>query len=321
MQLVVWFEPERVGYAGSTSFSQPVLADTHSEWLLPGGSHGAYFNLGNPEAQRWLTDHLSSVIQKQKIDWYRMDFNGVGPLPAWRQRDALEKQQTGKWREGMTENLYVQGLLALWDGLRERNPRLRIDSCASGGRRNDLETMRRSVPLLRSDFEFPEMKNVVAGNQALTFGLSFWLPFYGGGSRWNDPYGYRSCYMPSFGMIAADPKTWKSAYDEARIVGPHMLTGDYYPLTPYSLSHEDWIAWQFQSPDCNEGIVQAFRRPQAGAETLTVQLRGLDPKQRYAVRNLDGGTEIRGGAELMEGFPITLRERPAAAVLVLKRVP
>lgn len=30
-----------------------------------------------------------------------------------------------------------------------------IDSCASGGRRNDLETLRRAVPLLRSDLLAP----------------------------------------------------------------------------------------------------------------------------------------------------------------------
>ena len=48
-------------------------------------------------------------------------------------------------RQGITENLYVQGHLAFWDEFRRRNPYLRIDSCASGGRRNDLETIRRAV--------------------------------------------------------------------------------------------------------------------------------------------------------------------------------
>lgn len=37
----------------------------------------------------------------------------------------------------------MQGYLAYWDELRRTNPDLFIDSCASGGRRNDLETMRR----------------------------------------------------------------------------------------------------------------------------------------------------------------------------------
>ena len=106
MQLVVWFEPERVGYTNSAAnaYSQPVLATEHPDWLLPGGSHGSYFNLGNPVALAWLTDHLSKVIETQKIDWYREDFNGAGPLPVWRGHDAREKARTGKWREGLTEN-------------------------------------------------------------------------------------------------------------------------------------------------------------------------------------------------------------------------
>lgn len=322
MQLVVWFEPERVAYINSASraYSQPVLATRHPEWLLPGGSHGAYFNLGNPAALAWLTAHLNGVIQRQKIDWYRMDFNGAGPLPVWKAHDAREKDRTGRWREGLTENFYAQGLLTLLDDLRTRNPTLRIDSCASGGRRNDLETMRRAVPLLRSDFELPDMENVVAGNQGLTFGLSLWLPFYGGSSRWNDPYGYRSCYMPSFGMISADMQTWKTAHDEVRIVGPHMLMGDYYPLTPYSVNQKDWIAWQFHRRDLNVGVVQAFRRPETTDDSLTIQLHGLDPRQHYRIENLDGGHEVRTGEELTRGHVITVREKPGAAVLVIKAV-
>jgi hypothetical protein len=55
-------------------------------------------------------------------------------------------------RQGMTDNLHVQGYLAYWDALRRRRPNLVIDSCASGGRRNDLETMRRAVPLHPTDY-------------------------------------------------------------------------------------------------------------------------------------------------------------------------
>ena len=98
------------------------------------------------------------------------------------------------------------------------------------------------------------------------------------------------------------------------------MLGDYYPLTPYSLDKTSWIAWQFHRADLNEGVVQAFRRPEATSETLTVKLRGLDPQQRYEIENLDGGKEVRTGEELMRGYDITLREKPAAAVLGLKAV-
>ena len=97
-----------------------------------------------------------------------------------------------------------------------------------------------------------------------------------------------------------------------------LYTGAYYPLTPHSLDTASWIARQFHRADLGESVVQAFRRPEAETETLTVKLRGLDPNQRYEIENLDGGKEVRSGAELMAGYSIKLHEKPAAAVLVLK---
>jgi alpha-galactosidase len=100
----------------------------------------------------------------------------------------------------------------------------------------------------------------------------------------------------------------------------HLLLGDYYPLTPYALDTQSWIAWQFHRSDLNESVVQAFRRPETTSETLTVKLRGLIPQQRYEVENFDGGKEVRTGAELMQGHTITLREKPSSAVLLIKAV-
>jgi hypothetical protein len=81
------------------------------------------------------------------------------------------------------------------------------------------------------------------------------------------------------------------------------------------------MAWQFHRPDRDEAVVQAFRRPEATEETLTVKLRGLDPERRYAVENLDGGREVRRGEELLRGVELRLPERPAALVLLIKAVP
>ena len=69
----------------------------------------------------------------------------MDPLSNWRENDAEDRQ-------GITENHLVTGYLAYWDELRRRHPNMLIDTCASGGRRNDIETLRRAVPLLRSDW-------------------------------------------------------------------------------------------------------------------------------------------------------------------------
>jgi alpha-galactosidase len=189
--------------------------------------------------------------------------------------------------------------------------------------------MRRAVPLLRSDWSvtaFAQEPFQIEGNQAQTFGLSSWLPWQGVGVPFfTDPYAVRSYYVAGFGMISAGDWTTDErkragtirGYTEARRIGP-LLLGDYYLLTPYSLDKTSWIAWQFYRADLSEGVVQAFRRPEAAGETLTVKLRGLAPDRRYEIENLDGGKEIRTGADLMSGLDITLHEKPAAAVLVLK---
>lgn len=311
MQFVLWFEPERVGDPNSW------LGKNHPEWLLPGTSHGALLDEGNPEARAWLTKHVSGMISSQGIDWYREDMNGGGPLPAWRRHDAQDRQ-------GMTENLYVQGHLAFWDSLRRRHPGLRIDSCASGGRRNDLETMRRAVPLLRSDFQFPNMPGVIEGNQGHTYGLSFWLPFQGTGCYLDEPYAYRSFYLPSFGMgrlNAENTAAQQKAYAECRQVAPRMLA-DYYPLTPYSRELNRWIAWQFNRPEQGDGVVQAFRRPQCAEEAAHYRLRGLDPQARYAVTDLDSGqAQTLTGRELMDdGLPVAIPAQPGASILTYTRL-
>ena len=155
VKIIVWFEPERV--AGGTW-----LATEHPDWILG----GSLLNLGNPEAFKWLVNHIDKIITDEGIDLYRQDYN-IDPLSMWRSGDTKD-------REGITENKYVMGYLAYWDALLARHPGMLIDSCASGGHRNDIETMRRAVPLLRSDYLFEPV-----GQQGHTYGLSFWIPFHG----------------------------------------------------------------------------------------------------------------------------------------------
>jgi hypothetical protein len=48
----------------------------------------------------------------------------------------------------------IKGMYDMWDELRARHPGILLDSCASGGRRIDLEVLSRAVILSRSDYEF-----------------------------------------------------------------------------------------------------------------------------------------------------------------------
>ncbi len=311
MQFLLWFEPERVGDPNSW------LGKNHPEWLLPGTSHGALLDEGNPDAWAWLVNHVDSMIKSQGLDWYREDMNGGGPLPAWRKNDAPDRQ-------GITENMYVQGHLAFWDELKHRNPHLRIDACASGGRRNDLETMKRAVPLLRSDFQWDWMDNLIRGNQGHTHGLSSWFPFQGTGVYSYDAYSFRSFYMPGFGMGHLMPKNTEAqqqAYSECEKIAPDMLFGDYYPLTPYNIDAYHWIAWQFDRPEKGTGFIQAFRRDSCNEAVKTYPLKGLDINAQYELINFDSPEPVvLSGKKLAEnGLEVEIDEKPGSAIISYKR--
>jgi alpha-galactosidase len=308
VKIIVWFEPERV---------QPDswLYDNHKEdWLLD----GTLLNLGNPEALDWVINHIDKIIVDEGIDLYRQDYN-IDPLPYWRKNDAPDRQ-------GITEIKYVTGYLAYWDELRRRHPGMLIDSCASGGHRNDLETMRRSVPMLRSDYIFEPV-----GQQGHTYGLAYWLPFFGTGPEPKavDHYTYVFRSVMCAGMIPGwdmrdktlDYALLRKLTTQWRSIAP-LYFGDYYPLTPYSLGEATWIAWQFNRPEEGDGMVQAFRRDKNEEASKTFRLSGLDPKARYEIRNLDSETPERAsGKDLMDkGLTVTIGEKPGAAVLTYKRV-
>lgn len=242
----------------------------------------------------------------------------MSPLSFWRGNDSADRQ-------GITENLHVQGYLAYWDELRKRNPQLIIDSCASGGRRNDLETMRRAVPLHPTDYNYGDL----AVKQAFHHSLYHWIPYFGSNTVPTDrpdPYAIRSgqSLSTTFGY---DMRRKDFEYDQLRKLTEQLKRmvpyyyGDFYPLTPYSRDEKDWIAWQFHFPDRDEGMVQSFRRSESEASTNTFQLSGLDPATKYRVHDLDQRTPITiSGRELIEkGLLVSIPSHPGAVVVHYSR--
>ncbi|MBI2929317.1 MAG: alpha-galactosidase [Verrucomicrobia bacterium] len=302
---IVWFEPERVT-PGTW------LHDNHPEWLLK----GVLLNLGNPAARQWLTDHIDKLLTDQRIDLYRQDYN-IDPLAAWRDNEAEDRQ-------GITENHYVTGYLAYWDELRRRHPNMLIDSCASGGHRNDLETMRRALPFLRSDY----IQDPV-GNQCHTYGLSFWLPYHGTGSHQTAAYEILSGMACPHFIACWDMRDRNLDYALFRRIVNHWrgyadnYFGDFYPLTPYSFTQDAWMAWQFDQPEKGKGLVQVFRRAKSFYESARFKLHGLEAEARYGVTHLDAprATQERTGRDLMDtGLLVNIERQPAAVVLTYQKL-
>jgi alpha-galactosidase len=178
---------------------------------------------------------------------------------------------------------------------------LLIDNCASGGRRLELEMMRRSVALWRTDYNcFPHTK--AEASQVHTAGLQLWLPLNSTSpmAQPGDTYQARSAYstgvilsVKEFGLRTMDtpdvPWDWfRQRIDEARRLRPYFY-GDYYPLTPIAFDSDGWLAYQLLLPDTQEGAVLAFRRPQSAQVSIAFQLRGLNLDATYEVEDADSG--------------------------------
>lgn len=307
VKTLVWFEPERV--AGDTWIS-----NNHPDWLLG----NTLLNLGKPEVLKWLTDHVDRVLTEQGIHFYRQDFN-MDPLDFWRKNDAPDRQ-------GITENLHIQNYLAYWDALRARHPDLIIDSCASGGRRNDLETMRRAVALHPTDFNYSNL----SVKQAFHYSLFQWIPFYASNTMPVDTvdlYAFRSGHAMGV-VLGYDLRRKDHNCDllrkltgEWRAISPYYY-GDYYPLTPYSIDESQWIAWQFYRPESGDGVVEAFRRPKNQDNARTLLLCGLDAGATYEFTDLDEETpKTFSGKELLEkGLPVEIKTNPGAVTITYKKV-
>lgn len=319
MKLMNWFEPEHF-YPGPANW----LVNNKPEWLLkapPGHEQDTnqlmplldrnLFDLSNPEAVEWCTNNILRVMKEQGIDYYRHDFN-IEPLIFWRARDTEDRQ-------GITEAKYCQGFLKFFDNLLAARPDMLIDNCASGGRRNDIDTMRRSVPLWRSDSGGdPEVE------QAQTYSWAFWQPYFGHAMNNTNTYTARSTVYPSTVMDENLDNKDLSLAGAKQIIDNEWRTmiapnyyGDYYPIFPATKTKDVWVAWQFDRPEDGQGVIQAFRRAENNEPTKRLKLRGLEPKATYLVTDADSKPYAnQKGSELMDkGLEVTIDSKPGAVTI------
>ena len=323
-QFLLWFEPERVcrdtpwaklrerpGWLLELHGGKAEYKQHNCDWGIPHddprwvrweshrtqiGENDMLFNLGNPAARRFLIDWLSARIDEFGLDWYRQDFN-IAPLEFWRGADPPD-------RRGMTEIRYVEGLYAMWDELLARHPGLRIDNCASGGRRIDLETLSRSVVVTRSDWDADALHN-----QCHTYGLLSWAPLTGSvwGAMLDDgaEYNVRSAMTAGLPVQfpARDDAAWAGkakALIEQYLTVQKFFYGDYYPLTPYSQAGDAWMAYQLDLPESGEGLVVVLRRSESRQTRAALRLRAIESGVNYAVADLDTGrVQTRGSERLL----------------------
>ena len=311
MRFLVWFEPGRA-HEGTEVWKE------HPDWVLrlPDQANGV-FNFGIPEARGWMTERIGGLIDEFGIDIYREDFN-LDPLEYWRAVDAPDRQ-------GMTEIKWVMGFYQFWDDLLSARPNLIIDNCASGGRRIDLETCMRAIPMWRSDTSCGPGHS--DWHQVQTIGLSSYIALHLACTHSHETYDCRSSAtiggVSQWQLLEVDfPfELAREATDELRANRRYWL-GDFYPLTGASNSTDDWLAFQLHRSELDEGMILAFRRETCSSSSLQVSPQGLHPDATYTLTLSDESRNRTNrqlsGAEILKGLPLDI-PNPRESLLVTYR--
>lgn len=320
MKFLLWFEPERV------RVNTPIVAEHPEYFVFPENEdeQNLLLNLGNEEAWNYIYNMLSGLIEDIGVDCYRQDFN-FAPLAYWRKNDTQD-------RLGITEIKHINGLYRFWDALLQKFPHLIIDNCASGGKRLDVETLRRSIPLWRSDYHCPA--NFPAeGPQCHNLSFNEWMPFSGTSSgRIYDTYRIRSVYAPamttnySFSQrenFGDDPEKmhWLKKQLMEYLEVRSYMNEDFYPLTTVSDRRDVWCAAQFDRPSNNDGIIQVFRRDESPYENARFSLYNIDKTAKYIFIDADDNSEavLSGDALYENGFGVELSEKHSSKIYFYKK--
>lgn len=331
MKTLLWFEPERV-----TDVDNLVKKYGYKkEWAIEReGFSNISNNIGDPECLAWTTERVCKTLRENKVEMYRED-NNSDPAALWAYLDGRE----GDNRRGITECKFIQAHYQMWDDIIDCTLSYGgcgfVDSCASGGGRNDLESMRRGVPLLRSDYD----RTTTSMRLAMTTAFNKWIPFCGAITREqkgqvdakgdSDPYIWRASYLPvlnvtsqfvqdpdqDFSILCFGLKEWKR-------VNPYLLK-DFYVHTPWHTQDDKsgFTAYSFFDPKTEKGVLLMFRMEQCGLDTLKVKLPYAEEGKVYQLTDEDSKEvmECDGTVLKKKGISFKLAEKRTARLIWVEK--
>lgn len=298
MKLGLWFEPGR-------AMPGTRLAVEHPEWVALN-----QVKLEIPAACDWLFDAMCAMIDEANAAWIRYDYNQgyfpPDPLTSWNARDTAQTA-------GLTQIKYLQGEYALLDRLRAKYPGMVIESCASGGRRIDIETMRRAHTYWKSDEtnSLPVARSQATGGNCFLPGslLNTNLPGASSASTFDlrslfaGPLGFATDWTRLDEAGRARVRLEIAAFKRVR----YLLDQDYYPLFTQTFDLAQWCGWQFNDPETGEGFFVALRPAESPCAEASLRLHGVMADKAYHISRIDGSQPRRvAGSELRAGLATKL---------------
>ena len=316
MQFGLWVEPEMVN-------PDSELYRRHPDWVLHMPHrrrteirHQLVLNFARPDVADWAHTWLDRLLTDNAIDYLKWDSNRAFTEAGW--PGAPDQQRLFAD--------HTRAVYAIVDRLRADHPRLRIETCASGGGRIDLGM------LARVDQAWPSDNTDPVDRMAIQEGYGQLYPAVAMGTFAGDSpsrvtgrvaslrFRFHVAMAGALG-VSGDLRAWPAAQrrEAAGLIAAyrrirHLVQhGDLHRLRPAAVDRMTVV--QYVAPDAAETVVLAWRAltPAREMEGPIVRLRGLDPSARY--RDLDGGALFDGAVLLHAGLDLGLPPGDQASVV------
>jgi alpha-galactosidase len=320
----LWMEPEVV------HVDSPLIRE-HPDWVLgyeerQPDRHGVrmVLNFARDDVRDAITQKTLDLIKQYDIDYFKIDFNRLIAHAGWPQ--APYPRQKEVWVR------YVRNVLAYFKTVKQKFPNILFENCASGGMRVDLEMLRFSGRINRSDNQDP--LDVLKLHEGFSM---FMLPkLAGGGCHISDVFTRHfnqrvstmkfQAHTAMMGSLAvgknlltmdADEQTELKEYLALyKRIRPIVHLGNLYRLA--SAWKKPYAAFQYLTQTGDEGVVFAFGQSMQFTQyPERLRLQGLEPEARYRV---DGYGERSGTALMTVGIPLNLIGDMDSRVILLQRL-
>ncbi len=328
MDFGLWVEPEMVN-------ADSDLYRAHPDWVIHMAGrprtelrNQMILNLARTDVKEHIFAVLDKLAGEYNIRYFKWDMNRSFSEPGWPEAEPGDRRKL--WVQ------YVRNLYDIIDRLRQRHPKLEIESCSGGGGRVDLGILQRVDEVWTSDNTeaFDRLRIQEGFTQAYAPKvMSAWVTDVPNMNRRSTPLQYRFLVAMQGALgIGANLNKWTDD-DTAtatklialyKRVRPTVQAGDLYRL--FSPRAGDLTANEYVSADGRQAVLFAFRHSQEYNTTVpTIRLRGLDARALYKLESVDGKLADRqpqlSGAYLMgAGLNVNLRGDFDSTAVVLERL-
>ena len=331
MDFGLWVEPEMVNPDSD-------LYRKHPDWVLnfpsrprTEGRNQLVLNLARPDVRAYVFGFLDKLLNENDIAFLKWDYNRQWTEPGW---SAVAPEEQKRVYVDFIRNYY-----SILEELRQKHPKLEIESCSSGGARVDLGVMRLTDEVWTSDNTDAFDRLLIQNGFTYAYTPAVMMAWVTDSPTWVNhrtlslEYRFLSSMQGSLG-IGANLTKWtpedfskaKEMVAQYKAIRETVQRGTLYRLITPEHNSEQSVT-ESVARDGHQAVTFAFLHSSRELYPFPrILLRGLDEAAMYHVAALVGAAapdtpEVASGAYWMHrGIDLNLRGDFQAATFTLDRV-